>query len=279
MQVLSLSLEDNLKPKYMYLINELRNEVHSLTKYPTYLSLSLDQRIRPRHRFLVFLKKAPKGPFPLSSLVRTDECFCQQWAGTSLDTYLDFRQSLLLKEFAKKCGRWWWRQNLMIIQYEKNRKAVLPQLWTKSSIHLFLLEGWVLEPRLQIQGTKVLLSQSNCQITRSIQDQECSHSLMYWWPTWFTVTCLVCVHTLVKFQLDHAAGITCYYFLTWRWHDWRWPLRWTLMQKLWVSWLLGCYLFTLLTTARIWYTLSWHFITSDYWKSRTESWKSLHFQG
>uniref|UniRef100_F6HER7 Transcription termination factor MTERF9, chloroplastic n=1 Tax=Vitis vinifera TaxID=29760 RepID=F6HER7_VITVI len=49
-QVLSLSLEDNLKPKYMYLVNELRNEVHSLTKYPMYLSLSLDQRIRPRHR-------------------------------------------------------------------------------------------------------------------------------------------------------------------------------------------------------------------------------------
>ncbi|KAG7953932.1 hypothetical protein I3843_12G135000 [Carya illinoinensis] len=100
--VLSLSLEQNLKPKYMYLINELRNEVHSLTKYPMYLSLSLDQRIRPRHRFLVALKKAPKGPFPLSSLVPTDECFCQQWAGTSLDKYLAFRQRLLLKEFAKK---------------------------------------------------------------------------------------------------------------------------------------------------------------------------------
>ncbi|XP_051125108.1 transcription termination factor MTERF9, chloroplastic [Andrographis paniculata] len=101
-QVLSLSLEGNLKPKYKYLINELRNEVHSLTKYPTYLSLSLDQRIRPRHRFLVLLKKAPKGPFPLSSFIPTDESFCQQWAGTSLDKYLDFRQRLLLKEFAKK---------------------------------------------------------------------------------------------------------------------------------------------------------------------------------
>ncbi|KAK8651753.1 hypothetical protein V6N13_141339 [Hibiscus sabdariffa] len=101
-QVLSLSLEDNLKPKYLYLINELNNEVHSLTKYPMYLSLSLDQRIRPRHRFLVSLKKAPKGPFPLGSLVPTDECFCQQWAGTSLDKYLAFRQRLLLKEFAKK---------------------------------------------------------------------------------------------------------------------------------------------------------------------------------
>ncbi|KAK3032475.1 hypothetical protein RJ639_037288 [Escallonia herrerae] len=103
-QVFSLSLEKNLKPKYMYLINELRNEVQSLTKYPMYLSLSLDQRIRPRHKFLVSLKKAPKGPFPLSSLVPTDESFCQQWAGTSLDKYLAFRQRLLLKDFAKNFG-------------------------------------------------------------------------------------------------------------------------------------------------------------------------------
>ncbi|KAK4804480.1 hypothetical protein SAY86_004297 [Trapa natans] len=101
-QVLSLSLEDNLKPKYMYLINELRNEAHSLTKYPMYLSLSLEQRIRPRHKFLVALKKAPKGPFPLRFLVPTDESFCQQWAGTSLDKYLAFRQRLQLTEFAKK---------------------------------------------------------------------------------------------------------------------------------------------------------------------------------
>ncbi|MQM23635.1 hypothetical protein Taro_056702, partial [Colocasia esculenta] len=101
-QVLSLSLEGNLKPKYLYLVNELRNEVQSLTKYPMYLSLSLEQRIRPRHRFLVSLKKAPRGPFPLSSLVPTDECFCQQWAGTSLEKYLEFRQSLQLNDFARK---------------------------------------------------------------------------------------------------------------------------------------------------------------------------------
>ncbi|KAL2316672.1 hypothetical protein Fmac_030548 [Flemingia macrophylla] len=104
-QVLSLSLEENLKPKYLYLVNELNNEVQSLTKYPMYLSLSLDQRIRPRHRFLVSLKKAPKGPFPLGSFVPTDECFCQQWAGTSLDKYLAFRQRLLLQKFAEKYER------------------------------------------------------------------------------------------------------------------------------------------------------------------------------
>ncbi|KAL8129143.1 hypothetical protein V2J09_018298 [Rumex salicifolius] len=95
-QVLSLSLEGNLRPKYTYLVNELRNEVKVLTKYPMYLSLSLDQRIRPRHRFLVFLKKAPKGPFPLSSLVPTDESFCQQWAKTS--KCKDYRISSLSQE-------------------------------------------------------------------------------------------------------------------------------------------------------------------------------------
>ncbi|KAJ6843488.1 transcription termination factor MTERF9, chloroplastic [Iris pallida] len=104
-QVLSLSLEGNLKPKYIYLVNELRNEVRSLTKYPMYLSLSLDQRIRPRHMFLVSLRKAPKGPFPLSSFIPTDESFCQQWAGTTVDKYLAFRQRLLLTDFAAKYGR------------------------------------------------------------------------------------------------------------------------------------------------------------------------------
>lgn len=104
-QVLSLSLEENLKPKYLYLVNDLKNDVQSLTKYPMYLSLSLDQRIRPRHRFLVSLKKAPKGPFPLSSFVPTDERFCKRWAGTSLEKYHTFRQSMLLKGFSEKTGR------------------------------------------------------------------------------------------------------------------------------------------------------------------------------
>jgi mTERF domain-containing protein, mitochondrial len=104
-QVLSLSLEGNLKPKYHYLVNDLKNEVKSLTKYPMYLSLSLDQRIRPRHGFLVSLKKAPKGPFPLSSFVPTDERFCQRWARTSLEKYHTFRQGLLLTGLADKSQR------------------------------------------------------------------------------------------------------------------------------------------------------------------------------
>lgn len=133
LQVFSLSLEGNLKPKYMYLVNELQNEVHSLTKYPTYLSLSLDQRIRPRHRFLISLKKAPKGPFPLSSFVPTDECFCQQWAGTTLDTYLNFRQRLLLKEFAKKYEKRWLDQTHSLCLPYAERDLFNPALKNFSS--------------------------------------------------------------------------------------------------------------------------------------------------
>lgn len=115
-QVFSLSLEGNLKPKYIYLINELRNEVQILAKYPMYLSLSLNQRIRPRHRFLVSLKKAPRGPFPLSSFVPSDESFCQQWAGTTVDKYLAFRQDLLLRQIAKKHERKWWHIHIKFVR-------------------------------------------------------------------------------------------------------------------------------------------------------------------
>ncbi|XP_078155329.1 mitochondrial transcription termination factor family protein isoform X2 [Carex rostrata] len=105
-QVLSLSLEGNLRPKYNYFVNELRNEVNTLTKYPVYLSLSLEQRIRPRHCFLISLKKAPQnGPFPIGSLVPRDESFCKQWAGTSVDAYLKFRERLLLSDFAPQQER------------------------------------------------------------------------------------------------------------------------------------------------------------------------------
>ncbi|GAB2230441.1 hypothetical protein Drorol1_Dr00014706 [Drosera rotundifolia] len=99
-QVFSLSLERNLRPKYLYLINELQHDVKSLTKYPSYLSLSLNQRIRPRHRFLEYLNKAPGGPFPLGLLLPSDEFFCKKWAGTSTNQYFAFRETLLLQDHA-----------------------------------------------------------------------------------------------------------------------------------------------------------------------------------
>lgn len=46
----SLSVENSLRPKYHYLLDELGGSKDSLVSFPVYLSLSLSQRIQPRHR-------------------------------------------------------------------------------------------------------------------------------------------------------------------------------------------------------------------------------------
>lgn len=98
-QILSLSVENNLRPKYLYLVKELENGVESLSIHPLYFSISLKQRIWPRHRFLASLKKVTNKPFPIKALLVNDECFCGQWAHTTLQDYQAFRQ-LLLGELA-----------------------------------------------------------------------------------------------------------------------------------------------------------------------------------
>lgn len=98
-QILSLSVEKNLRPKYLYLVKELENGVESLSAHPLYFSISLKQRIWPRHRFLTSLKKVTNRPFPIKALLVNDDCFCKRWADTTLQDYQAFRQ-LLLGELA-----------------------------------------------------------------------------------------------------------------------------------------------------------------------------------
>ncbi|KAG0622583.1 hypothetical protein M758_3G108800 [Ceratodon purpureus] len=100
-QILSLSIENCLKPKYEYLVKELKGGPQTVTSFPAYFSLSLEQRIKPRHRFLATLNRLPSGPFPMKSLAVTDSCFCKQWAKTSLEEYQLFRNELHLGNFAK----------------------------------------------------------------------------------------------------------------------------------------------------------------------------------
>jgi mTERF domain-containing protein len=100
-QILSLSIENCLKPKYEYLVKELNGGPQTVTSFPAYFSLSLEQRIKPRHRFLAALNRLPSGPFPMKSFAVTDSCFCNQWAKTSLEEYQFFRNELLLGNFAK----------------------------------------------------------------------------------------------------------------------------------------------------------------------------------
>jgi mTERF domain-containing protein len=100
-QILSLSIENCLQPKYNYLINQLKGDVQTVTSFPAYFSLSLEQRIIPRHRFLEHLKRTPEGPFPMRVLTISDYAFCK-WAKSTEEAYEKFRHDLLLSTFARK---------------------------------------------------------------------------------------------------------------------------------------------------------------------------------
>ena len=92
-QLFSLSVENSLRPKFQYLTSELGGGKHSLASYPTYLSLSLEQRIQPRHRFLVERQLAA-NPFQLHALMSSDVAFAKA-AHAPLDDYLSFRERLI----------------------------------------------------------------------------------------------------------------------------------------------------------------------------------------
>ncbi|KAI5084192.1 hypothetical protein GOP47_0000361 [Adiantum capillus-veneris] len=104
-QVLSLSVEKSLKPKCDYLTKELKCGLQTIVSFPAYLSLSLEQRIRPRHEFLKLLGKLPSGPFPMCALAVTDQEYCERWAKSTVEEYYSFRQSLRLSHFAKQFAK------------------------------------------------------------------------------------------------------------------------------------------------------------------------------
>lgn len=70
-QVLSLSVENNLGPKFEYLVRHLGCSVHSVVSFPAYFSLSLTNRIMPRHRFLA-LRRAQTAAGAPPTAVPTD---------------------------------------------------------------------------------------------------------------------------------------------------------------------------------------------------------------
>ena len=91
-QVFGLSVENSLRPKYEYLTSELGGTKRSLLECPTYLSLSLAQRIVPRHRFLVH-RGCAATPFNLWELIHGDARFLASAKATP-DEYLAFRERL-----------------------------------------------------------------------------------------------------------------------------------------------------------------------------------------
>lgn len=88
-QIFSLSVADSLKPKFIYLTEELGGNVQTCVKFPAYFSLSLDKRIRPRHTYLQQLDISP-DPFPMRYLSEKDEDFAAR-TSRSLRDYISFK--------------------------------------------------------------------------------------------------------------------------------------------------------------------------------------------
>ena len=87
----SLSLEDNLRPKYEYLIDELGGTKQTAISFPAYWSLALDTRIKPRHRFMEEYNAAP-DPFPMKLLAEKDEVFVKRVRGANLAAFEAFKK-------------------------------------------------------------------------------------------------------------------------------------------------------------------------------------------
>ena len=88
-QIFSLSVANSLKPKFIYLTEELGGNVQTCVKFPAYFSLSLDKRIRPRHTYLQQLDISP-DPFPMRYLSEKDEDFAAR-TSRSLQDYISFK--------------------------------------------------------------------------------------------------------------------------------------------------------------------------------------------
>ena len=90
-QIFSLAVASNMAPKWRYLVEHLG-----------YFSLSLANRIIPRHKYLQLQRggEAPM-PFPLGLLKITDKKFATEVAGTTLLEYEEFKEQLLQRNAAE----------------------------------------------------------------------------------------------------------------------------------------------------------------------------------
>ena len=95
-QLFSLSVEDSLRPKFKYMTDELGGDHKTCVKFPAYFSLSLDQRIKPRHTYLQQYDCAP-DPFPMKYLSENDAAFAARSApsGGSLADFEEYREAVV----------------------------------------------------------------------------------------------------------------------------------------------------------------------------------------
>ncbi|KAM2798122.1 hypothetical protein COP1_003113 [Malus domestica] len=74
--IFGYSVEDNLRPKYEYLVKDMGRSVEELKKFPQYFGFSLEKRIVPRHLHL----KERNVEIPLNRmLLWSDQKFYTKW--------------------------------------------------------------------------------------------------------------------------------------------------------------------------------------------------------
>ena len=96
-QLFSLSVDNSLRPKYRYLCKELRGNKAMLLQSPTFLSLSLAARIKPRHRFMLHRGRSP--PYSMFDFTSADANFARSM-DTPLEEWLAFRDACVLEHEA-----------------------------------------------------------------------------------------------------------------------------------------------------------------------------------
>ena len=91
--LLSLSIEDNVKPTVEYYKNELGFTNKQFQSMPTLLTYSLEGRIKPRAEFL----RTKQRNIPSYFLSSSDKRFCKEIAKCPLEEYESFKEDYLKK--------------------------------------------------------------------------------------------------------------------------------------------------------------------------------------
>jgi len=67
--IFTYSIDNSIRPKFDYLINEIGGSHQDLLKFPQYFAFSLENRIKPRHRLLLEYNVS----LPLPTMLKTTE--------------------------------------------------------------------------------------------------------------------------------------------------------------------------------------------------------------
>jgi len=89
-QIFSLDVEANMRPKVQYLTAQMGATSETLVKYPGILSLSLANRIVPRHKFMEEVGYPIIHPLPPNLLKCSDSDFSAK-LGVSIEEYEEFK--------------------------------------------------------------------------------------------------------------------------------------------------------------------------------------------